>query len=86
MAKVCFITGKKVLFGNNVSHSNRKIRRKFLPNLHRLRFWVPSKGRFIRFIVSSKGLRIINKFGIDYVISNFDKGCKRGIWQKRVNV
>jgi len=60
MARVCVITGKKTLFGNNVSHSNRKTRRKFLPNLHKLKFWVPSKRRFVKLVVSSKGLKSIN--------------------------
>ena len=73
MSKICVVTGKKVLFGNNVSHSNRKTRRKFFVNFHKLRFWVPSKKRFIRLLVSSKGLRIINKFGIEYVLSKFVK-------------
>lgn len=68
MAKVCAITGKKTLFGNNVSHSNRKTKRKFLPNLHKLRFWVPSKGKFVKLVVSSKGLKSINKHGIEKFI------------------
>lgn len=69
MSRICFVTGKRVLFGNNVSHSNRKIRRRFLPNIHKLRFWVPSRNCFMRIVVSSKGLRIINKYGIDSVLS-----------------
>lgn len=73
MARVCVVTGKRVMFGNNVSHSNRKTKRKFLPNLHKLRFWVPSKNRFMRLTVSSKGLKIINKFGIDHIVSNLRK-------------
>ncbi len=59
------------MFGNNVSHSNRKTKRRFLPNLHWHRFWVSSKKRFVKLLVSNKGLRIIDKFGIEYVIDNF---------------
>ncbi len=73
MSKICVITGKKVLSGNNVSHSNRKTKRKFFANLHKLKFWMPSKKRFIRLLVSSKGLKIINKYGIEYIFSNLDK-------------
>lgn len=73
MAKHCFITGKKNLFGNNVSHSKRKTRRRFLPNLHRLRFWVQDRNAFISLRVSAKGLRIINKFGIEKVLKKFKK-------------
>ncbi|HIH2763567.1 MAG TPA: 50S ribosomal protein L28 [Candidatus Azoamicus sp.] len=69
MSKCCFVTGKKVLFGNNVSHSRRRTRRRFYPNLHKLRFWVPSKNAFVSLKVSSKGLRIINKFGIEKVLN-----------------
>jgi len=68
MSKFCFVTGKKVLFGNNVSHSRRRTRRKFLPNLHKLRFWVSSKNMFVSLKVSAKGLRIINKIGIDNIL------------------
>ncbi|HIH2762613.1 MAG TPA: 50S ribosomal protein L28 [Candidatus Azoamicus sp. MARI] len=69
MSKCCFVTGKKVMFGNNVSHSKRKTRRTFYPNLHKLRFWVPSKSLFISLKVSAKGLRIINKIGIEKVLN-----------------
>lgn len=73
MSRVCSITGKKVLFGNNVSHSNRKTRRKFLPNLHKLKFWISSQNRFVKLLVSKKGIRIINKFGIEHIIKNIKK-------------
>ena len=76
MSRICSITGKKVLFGNNVSHSNRKVRRKFFPNLHKLKFWINSEKRFIKLLVSNKGLRIINKFGIDYIIKKKYIKCK----------
>lgn len=68
MARLCFVTGKKVMFGNNVSNSNRKTRRRFLPNLHRHRFWSNDKNRFIKVSVSKKGLKFINKVGIDQFI------------------
>lgn len=87
MPKICAVTGKRVMFGNNVSHSNRKVRRKFLPNLHKLKFWIPSKKKFIKLIVSSKGLRYINKFGIDHIILNFKNGYKYNfIWQKKLKI
>ena len=68
MAKVCVVTGKRPVTGNNVSHSQRKTRRRFLPNLHWHRFWVETENRFIRLRVSSKGMRIIDKKGIDIVL------------------
>lgn len=69
MSRVCQVTGKKVLSGNNVSHSNRKTRRRFLPNLHRHRFWVPSQGRYVSLLVSHKGMRTIDKNGIEAVLA-----------------
>ncbi|EPJ51513.1 MAG: 50S ribosomal protein L28 [Osedax symbiont Rs2] len=68
MAKVCVVTGKRPVTGNNVSHSQRKTRRRFLPNLHWHRFWVEAENRFVRLRVSSKGMRIIDKKGIDIVL------------------
>lgn len=70
MAKICVITGKKAIFGNNVSNSNRKTRKKFLPNLHKLRFWIPNKNKFVKMLVSSKGLKIINKYGVEKFYNN----------------
>ncbi|WP_151702189.1 50S ribosomal protein L28 [Nitrincola alkalilacustris] len=69
MSRVCMVTGKGPMTGNNVSHSNRKTRRRFLPNLHWHRFWVENENRFIRLRVSSKGMRIIDKKGIDVVLN-----------------
>ncbi|GAA0698425.1 MULTISPECIES: 50S ribosomal protein L28 [Marinobacterium] len=69
MSRVCMVTGKGPVTGNNVSHSNRKTRRRFLPNLHWHRFWVESENRFVRLRVSSKGMRIIDKKGIDTVLT-----------------
>ncbi len=70
MARVCQVTGKRPVAGNNVSHSNRRTRRRFLPNLHRHRFWVESENRWVRLRVSTKGLRIIDKKGIDAVLTD----------------
>lgn len=70
MAKVCMVTGKSPVTGNNVSHSQRKTRRRFLPNLHWHRFWVESENKFVRMRVSSKGMRIIDKKGIDVVLAD----------------
>ncbi len=68
MSKVCQITGKRPITGNNVSHSNRKTKRRFLPNLHTHRFWLARENRYVRLRVSTKGMRIIDKKGIDVVI------------------
>lgn len=73
MARVCQVTGKKPLVGNNVSHSQRKTRRRFLPNLHTHRFWVESQNRFVKLRISTKGLRIIDKLGIDKVVANLEQ-------------
>jgi len=68
MSKVCQVTGKGPAVGNNVSHANNKTRRRFLPNLHHHRFWVESENRWVRLRVSCKGLRTIDKLGIDVVL------------------
>lgn len=70
MSKVCQVTGKRPVTGNNVSHSNIKTKRRFEPNLHYHRFWVESEKRFVRLRVSSKGMRIIDKKGIDSVLAD----------------
>lgn len=70
MSKVCQVTGKRPLTGNNVSHANNKTRRRFLPNLQYKRFWLESEKRYVRLRVSHKGLRIIDKVGIDQVIAD----------------
>ena len=69
MAKVCQITGKRPMSGNNVSHAHNKTKRRFLPNLRYHRFWVESERRWIRLRVSSKGMRMIDKLGIDAILS-----------------
>ncbi|HCH32578.1 MAG: 50S ribosomal protein L28 [Oceanospirillaceae bacterium] len=68
MSRVCMVTGKRPVAGNNVSHAHNKTRRRFLPNLHWHRFWVESENKFVRLRVSSKGMRIIDKKGIDTVL------------------
>lgn len=70
MSRVCQVTGKKPMSGNNVSHANNKSKRRFLPNLHERRFWVESENRWVKLRVSSKGLRIIDKLGIDQVLTD----------------
>ncbi len=69
MSRVCQVTGKRPITGSNVSHSKRHTKRRFLPNLHWHRFWVPSKQCFVKLRVSSKGLRIIDKHGIEAAIA-----------------
>ena len=68
MSKVCQVTGKKPMFGNNVSHANNKTRRKFNVNLQKKKFWLPEENRYITLRLSMHGLRIINKKGITRVV------------------
>jgi large subunit ribosomal protein L28 len=68
MSKVCQVTGKRPVVGNNVSHAHNKTRRRFLPNLHAHRFWVEIENRFVKLRVSASGMRIIDKKGIDEVL------------------
>lgn len=70
MSRVCQITGKRPVAGNNVSHANNKTRRRFLPNVHSHRIWVESEKRYVKLRVSNKGLRVIDKNGIDQVIAD----------------
>ena len=70
MSRVCQVTGKRPLSGNNVSHANNKTRRRYLPNLHYRRLWVDSEQRWVRLRVSCHGLRIIDKVGIDAVLKD----------------
>ena len=70
MAKVCMVTGKRPVAGNNVSHAHNKTRRRFLPNLHTHRFWVESENRFVKLRLTAKGMRIIDKNGIDTVLAD----------------
>ena len=68
MARVCQVTGKGPMVGNNVSHANNKTKRRFLPNLQYRRFWVETENRFVSLRVSNAGLRLIDKNGIDAVL------------------
>src|SRR5690606_34526039 len=70
MARVCQVTGKAPMTGNNVSHANNKTKRRFLPNLQTRRFWVESENRWVRLRVSAKAIRIIDKVGIDAVLAD----------------
>ena len=70
MAKVCEVTGKRTKSGNNVSHANNRTRRKFFPNLHSHRIWVESQNKYVKLRLSKKGLRTIDKLGIDHVLDN----------------
>ena len=69
MSRKCQVTGKGPMSGNNVSHAHNKTRRRFLPNLHDHRFWVDSENRYVKLRVSSHGMRIIDKKGIDTVLT-----------------
>ena len=77
MSKVCQVTGKRPMTGNNVSHAQNKTRRRFVPNLHSKRFWVESEKRFVRLRVSAKGMRIIDKKGIDAVLADLCARSKK---------
>jgi len=70
MSRVCQVTGKRPVSGNNVSHANNKTRRRFLPNLQTHRFWVEAEKRWVRLRVSTKGMRIIDKLGIEKVLAD----------------
>ena len=68
MSRICQVTGKRPVTGNNVSHAMNHNKRRFLPNLQSHRFWVESEKRFVRLRVSAKGIRVIDKRGIDVVL------------------
>ena len=70
MARVCIVTGKKPMVGNNVSHANNRTKRRFLPNLQYRRFWVESENRWVRMRLSNAALRTIDKNGIDVVLAD----------------
>ena len=79
MSRVCEVTGKRPMSGNNVSHANNKTRRRFLPNLHTHRFWVEAEQRFIKLRVSHAGMRTIDKLGIEAELADIRsrKGAKK---------
>ena len=70
MSRVCMVTGKSPQVGNNVSHAKNRTKRRFNPNLHTHRFWVEAEKRFVKLRLSSKGMRIIDKVGIDQVLGD----------------
>ena len=77
MSRVCQITGKRPISGNNVSHANNRTRRRFLPNLHTHRFWVEGERRFVRLRLSTKAMRMIDKLGIEAVLADLrERGIK----------
>jgi large subunit ribosomal protein L28 len=73
MAKVCEVTGIRPQVGNNVSHAKNRTKRRFEPNLHKKRFWVESLKKFVTLRVSSKGIRVIDKKGIEAVLAEIKK-------------
>ena len=73
MSKVCQVTGKRPLYGNNVSHAKNRTRRRFMPNIHVRKYWSESLKRIITLKVSAKGMRIIDKKGIDTVITEIQQ-------------
>lgn len=77
MSKVCQVTGKRPQSGNNVSHAKNRTRRRFLPNLQSKRFWLESEKRFVRLRVSQKGIRIIDKHGLEKVLADMRANGQR---------
>lgn len=77
MSKVCQVTGKGPLVGNNVSHANNKTKRRFVPNLQEHRYWLESQKRFVKLRVSTKGMRIIDKLGLEHVLEMIKKREKQ---------
>ena len=73
MSRVCQVTGKRPMSGNNVSHAHNKTRRRFLPNLQYKRFWLEKENRYVRLRVSKKGLRLIDKHGLEKVLSDINQ-------------
>lgn len=76
MSRVCQLTGKRPMVGNNVSHANNKTKRRFLPNLHYHRFWVEGENRWVRLRLSSAGLRVVERDGIDAVLASMRAAAK----------
>ena len=77
MSRICQVTGKRPMAGNNVSHAKNRTKRRFLPNVRKKRFWVPSEKRFVTLTVSSRGMRTIDKLGIDIVLAKIRKQAKQ---------
>lgn len=77
MSQVCQVTGKRPMSGNNVSHAKNRTRRRFAPNLHSHRFWLEQEKRYVKLRVSTKGMRIIDKLGIEQVLEDMrSRGVK----------
>ena len=79
MSRICQITGKKVMVGNNVSHSNKKTKRKFYPNLFKKKYYLLSEKRWLQIIVSASGMRTINKNGLEKALA---EAIKKGYLKK----
>lgn len=80
MSRICQLTGKRPITGNNVSHSNRRTKRRFLPNLFKKRFFIPETGEWVTLKVSSTALRNINKLGIYAYLKKLErKGVDTGV-------
>lgn len=80
MSKICKLTGKRPIVGNNVSHSNRKTKRRFLPNLQKKRFFVPETGEWVTLRISTSAIRNINKLGLTAYLKKLDrKGVEHGV-------
>ena len=79
MSRVCQVTGKRPLMGQNVSHANNKTKRRFNPNLQEHRFWLENEKRYIKLRVSTKGMRIIDKYGIEKVLADIKAREKEGV-------
>lgn len=69
MSRRCQVTGRVPMAGNHVSHSHRRTRRRFVPNIQHKRYWLPSEGRYVRLTVSAKGIKVIDKRGIETVVA-----------------
>ncbi|MFI7129690.1 50S ribosomal protein L28 [Nonomuraea sp. NPDC050153] len=70
MSARCQLTGVKPVFGNNVSHSHRRTRRRWNPNIQQRRYWLPSEGRFVRLTLSARAIKIIDRIGIDRAVAH----------------
>ena len=73
MSKVCQVTGKKPMSGNNVSHANNRTKRRFEPNLQYKRFWLESEKRWVRLRVTARGIKTIDKKGVDVIVAEIRK-------------
>ena len=77
MSKVCMVTGKRPVTGNNVSHAHNKTKRRFLPNIHTHKFWVENENRYVKLRLSAAGMRMVDKKGIDVILNDIrSRGIK----------